>query len=118
LLLDGDQPAQGYYATWFGDPAAPSTNTDPSTWTAAWDQVTGHLDGSTGNTYKRVVHRLCKTVGDPNGPLQECSSTGTRAPGRGLPPSPFSTVMAPMYRITTQVIGPRNTVSYIQVLAN
>ena len=121
------QATSGYYATW-------ALNVDPTS--AAWTNV--WLDapvlppasvGNTGNTVQYVIERLCSEPGPSGGqgasPTQQCSdfvpptaqgqsvsgADYTSGPGFKFQPSPF-------YRVTARVLGPRNTVSYTQVVLN
>jgi type IV pilus assembly protein PilX len=125
--LGTDQAAGGYYATW-------ALNVDPTSaaWAAIWQAAPVLLPavtGNTGNTVRYVIERLCSNTGPNWGagmlPTQQCvDSVGKSTSGRSLggvsyndgsgvqiPPAPF-------YRVTTQVLGPRNTVSYTQVVVN
>jgi type IV pilus assembly protein PilX len=70
-----------------------------------------------GNTVSYVIHRLCNATGAPAYP--GCSSSPTDAAcngcshGLGLGPAPARQVY---YRVTARVTGPRNTLSYVQVI--
>jgi len=76
----------------------------------------------TGSQTEMVIQRLCSTPGMSSlDPAQQCSdslipnplrSHGGGGYGSVLP----STTPAPFYRVTTQVRGPRNTVSVTQAL--
>ena len=113
--LNDTAPSAGYHATW-SDPTGAAPALDPSQW-SDWSTAPSASDLATGNTVKWVIHRLCALEAvDANTPGQHCVSDNLRAPGRGLPASPFTGLIAPYFRITTQVTGPRNTVSYIQVI--
>lgn len=108
-VLSTDNVSAGYYSSWGG-------SVDPRTF--PWSTAPVLTDAATGNTVRYIVHRLCDQAGlDANAPGQHCSAVGSRPPGRGGEPG-FSTVIAPFFRITTQVSGPRNTVSYTQVVTN
>ena len=111
--LYSDAPGSGYYAeredptTWaafFQNAAPPTTFTDPA-----------------GNKVTYVIHRLCSIAGDPSNPLNYCSTTvaqgafavgNSKAAGR---PSVNGTNQM-FYRVTVQVVAPRNTVSYVQTV--
>lgn len=95
-------------------------------WQTYWDTVitttarvnTLPADGA-GNQVSWVVHRLCNAVGDPvsgagceTTPELTGSESGSRASGVvGL-----LTASQRYYRITARVDGPRNTVSFVQVV--
>jgi type IV pilus assembly protein PilX len=76
----------------------------------------------TGNVARLIIHRLCEV---PNASInaagQRCSdapilNAGESKGGGGYGVSPFTTTPSPFYRVTTRVDGPRNTVSYTQVV--
>lgn len=106
----------GYYS---------SSNTIANLTTLTWDNTNSMLVGtdSGGNTTRYIIQRMC---GIPNQLIgvsnclfsgvavntssqaiktyqQVCQGTGCSSP-----------VSAPMVRITSQTMGPRNTVSYVQ----
>ena len=113
-LLASDIPTAGYYSTWGNQP-----NPADSSWSAIWDATPSTIDSATGNAVKVVIQRLCALPDvDANAAGQHCSAAGARSPDRGGGGSSFQTIAQPYFRITTQVTGPRNTVSYIQVIAN
>jgi type IV pilus assembly protein PilX len=106
--LNVDSSANGYYATW-------SANVDPTTF--PWTSAPSVSDGSTGNTVQYITHRLCQSLGDANAAGQQCSSEGGGGSDKGGGgPGGFTTLTSPYYRVTSKVTGPRNTVSYIQVV--
>ncbi len=101
------------------DPAAGQS------WDAFWNATlagsgavnTLAADGA-GNTVSYVIHRLCNTTGVPTYP--GCSSSPTDATSSG---NSFGAGVVALtsprqvyYRITTRVAGPRNTLSYVQVV--
>ena len=122
--LDSDIAGQAYYSDW-GSSDASRLNGDPTLYSAAdWGNsvlVTGN-DG-TGNEVRYIVERLCLLNGiAQSDPTQKCVETtlsdGNDKSGtcdnypKSCPPPP-SVVH---YRVSTRVKGPRNTVSYIQVM--
>jgi type IV pilus assembly protein PilX len=107
-VLSGDSPANGYYATW-------SANVDPTTF--PWSTAPSVSDAATGNTVQYITHRLCQEKKDANAPGQQCSSEGGGGSDKGGGgPGGFTTLTSPYFRVTSKVTGPRNTVSYIQVV--
>ncbi|MEO7007970.1 MAG: pilus assembly PilX N-terminal domain-containing protein [Caldimonas sp.] len=106
--------ADGYYATWVG-------GIDPAQYDWENHSGTSTLDDGTGNKVRYIINRLCETEGlDPNNPAQRCSDvtqqsgashSGAGYGGSSAPPPPI-----PFFRITTRVDGPRNTISYTQIL--
>ena len=114
--LLSDSATSGYYSTWV-ESFSPLSHTWDDT---ASKQVTN--DDGAGNEVRYVIHRLCKTAGLPaNDPTQQCatlttagrdSSKGGLSYGQGV----LSQAIQPYYRVTARVRGPRNTVSYVQVV--
>lgn len=74
----------------------------------------------TGNTVSYLIHRLCVNTGAPMGTGAGCSFPPvSSAPPGGSKGSGAATYIASSqvyYRITARVAGPRNTVSYVQVV--
>lgn len=110
--LEADIPASGYYASW-------GASVDPATF--PWGTgVPVALDAGTGNAVLYLIHRLCEIVGPIDAPAQRCSDIQDDAGGskEGLsygvaaPPPQYT----PFYRVTVQVRGPRNTLSFTQVV--
>lgn len=114
LVLQSDLGSAGYYSSW-------GSSVDPTdaSWKAAWDAAPEVVDAATGNRVKYVINRLCETPGkDANEPGQRCSAEGGGTTDKGTDGTTFTSLGSPYYRITTQVTGPRNTVSYTQVVTN
>jgi type IV pilus assembly protein PilX len=124
--LYGNQPGVtngvGYFATWqegldFTKGDADATN--DFNWTG--NSVALAADAA-GNQASYVIHRMCETPGDPSSincirvtdssGSTTSSSKGAAAFGTYAIGNPSST----FYRITVRVIGPRNTVSYVQAV--
>ena len=111
-LTEADNAAAGYYASW-----GPSV--DPTTF--PWGTgVPVALDVGTGNNVLYLIHRLCEIAGPIDAPAQRCSDVqDDRGSSRGglaygvAPPLPQ---FRPFYRVTVQVRGPRNTLSFTQVV--
>jgi len=111
--LYNDVPASGYYAeredptrwdTFFQNAAPPTTFTDAA-----------------GNKVTFVVHRLCSIAGDPSNPANVCATTlatGSMAPGNSKAAGRVSVngTVQMFYRVTVQVVAPRNTVSFVQTV--
>lgn len=119
-LLFGDRLADGYYATW-------AANLDPAQldWSDANTGDASEAFGKTGNRAKFIIHRLCSTVDlAPNAAGQVCSDgygsfiQGQSLGGCGYGQCPPSQEPSPFYRITTRVEGPRNAISFVQVIIN
>ena len=115
--LEADSPAQGYFSTW-------NPSVDPTTF--PWDNANSVpviLDANVGNTSRYRIERLCQNTGSSAATTQVCSDLpddsgqphGGPSYNSGTPQTP---VFKPYFRVTTQVTGPRNTVSYTQVILN
>jgi type IV pilus assembly protein PilX len=110
-----------YYSTWNGGASAVF---DPATFD--WSGKSTLPVDAAGNTTSYVVHRMCQNPGDPGNPATNCvtapsSSSGTSQ--RITTGQEFRCVGSnctassnPYYRITVKVAGPRNTVTYTQVV--
>lgn len=111
FLLDADSPANGYFSSW-----GASVNPDTFNWGAA---PVAAAANATGFTVRYLVHRLCQVPNLPStAPAQNCSSEKgkdiiDKGTGEHFPGTP-----QPYFRVTTRVEGPRNTVSYTQVVTN
>ena len=116
--LSADNAPIGYYSSWGG-----SSDVDPMSLNWANSTQATANDG-TGNQVLYIIHRLCEFANvAANSPAQHCAdasadgsgvshgSTGTEYPG-GI----GTAVAQPYFRISSQVTGPKNTVSYIQVI--
>lgn len=117
-VLACNQPERGYSAT-RGDPAASQT------WAGFWDQFVAA--GSTpvamgadsaSNTAAYIIQRMCATTGDASS-ANGCSASpasldtsGSRKAGA----TAAATSPQVYYRITVRVSGPRNTLSFTQVM--
>lgn len=112
---DNTNAAIGYYSTWN------KTDTEPASYFVDTTKTSAAItDKATGNTVRYVVHRMCEvanSAGDAVG--QYCANSGSQKSSiKGYPPPTFDPPVLPYYQITTQIIGPRKTVSYIQVVMN
>ena len=110
---DADAVANGYFATWAGNPDLTSLD-----WKNRWDALAPTLVTSSGEV-RYIVQRLCSQATPANAGGQECSDfvpkncVGQSKGGAG---PAFECPSVPFYRITAQVLGPRRTVSYTQVV--
>jgi len=75
-----------------------------------------------GNSISYVIQRLCNATGDPVAVGVDCSvpqsagSSGGSSKGAGVVALLFNSQI--YYRITSRVAGPRNAVSYVQVIVS
>ncbi len=111
-----DSIPDGYLSSWNG-------SVDPTTF--LWDAQSKLLADDfvqTGNTARIIIQRLCAVAGmSAIDPAQRCSDSpvvngGSSHGGGGYPSILPGSAPNPFYRVTTRVEGPRNTVSYTQVL--
>ncbi|TXI75176.1 MAG: hypothetical protein E6Q42_10105 [Dechloromonas sp.] len=111
--LWNDEPLQGYYAA----------RKDPSA-TQSWDTFWAELGPKTvaadaaGNQVSYVIHRLCEFK-DKAPHEANCSKPPAAASSGGsFSAGAVSTITSDQvyYRVTTRVVGPRNTVAYIQTI--
>ena len=116
--IGGGEPV-GYFAR-REDPAAGVS------WQTYWDTVittTARVNtlpaDDAGNQVSWVVHRLCNAIGDPvSGVGCEATPelTGGESGSKGSGVVGLLTASQRYYRITARVDGPRNTVSFVQVV--
>lgn len=115
VLLTNTDATQGYYSNWDAG-FAPQT--------FAWSNATSSpefTDGA-GNTVRYVIHRLCNV---PNlgvtAALQRCvtrnvSGSNSTKIGLDATTTPLSNTVQPYFRLTARATGPRNTMSFVQVI--
>lgn len=110
--LGNNAAANGYYATMLADA---KTLVDAS-------GVAGTIANpdANGNTITYVVQRMCRATGVPTPEqlAQRCSTGPSRnQDDLSNPDQPPQIMSGMVYRITARVVGPKNTVSYIQTFA-
>ena len=126
--LHGNIYAQGYAAS-RQDPVAGQS------WDAFWTSVlaangqtlqipssaAATANATTGNTVSFTIQRLCNAVGDPVSTSVDCAvpqsaanAATSSSKGAGFIQLQVSTAI--YYRITSRIVGPRNTVSYVQAI--
>ena len=127
VTLNNDDPANAYFSDW--GPLGNARHTgDPSQydWTN-WSKLAVADDG-VGNEVRFIIERLClNKVDAPDVPTQLCVSTqdanGGNQSGSTCTEYPNAKVLCENsvsihYRISTRVVGPKNTVSYIQTMVH
>lgn len=122
--LNADVPGQAYFSDWGVLGGARHTG-DPTQYDWPSAALVTADDGN-GNEVRYVIERLCLTAGDgPDVPTQLCVSTqdlnGGNQSGSTCTEYPNARVLCENsasihYRISTRVLGPKNTVSYIQTM--
>ena len=120
FATDNTNAAAGYWSSATSDVDPTDAFWNQTYWPTA--QVVA-APGAAGNArVEYVIHRLCSAPNKPDAdPLQQCAGSaqngGSHSSGAGYGGgSGNQTVVAPYYRVTTRVTGPRNTVSYTQVV--
>jgi Tfp pilus assembly protein PilX len=113
--LDSNLSSNGYYASFSEDAKALADGSNAQPATGA--NITAGVDSS-GNTIRYVIERMCKKTGAADtshclyGPPGEDENSKSHCdlsnPCLGEPTG------ALLYRITTRVTGPKNTVTYSQ----
>jgi len=99
------------------------TATDPSAPDFDWSANSfGPVTDPAGNEVRYVVHRMCELAGNPGS--VNCvrttlgGTTGGTQGGATYGGAALPSTSQIYYRITVRVTGPRNTVSYVQVMVN
>jgi Tfp pilus assembly protein PilX len=113
--LETDHTDLGYYSSW--------STFDPMTfdWSAGTTALTAD---AAGTAVKYVIHRLCQAGNSSiNATGQQCvlksvatTSSGGSAGGVAYGSFNLKTKVSPYYRITVRSEGPKNAVSYVQVM--
>jgi len=92
-----------------------------------WSTARSMGTDAAGNDVRYVVHRLCDTAGDPNSASVNCIKTsgsgGTASDDGTKGVVSYGAAALPgtstvYYRVTVRIVGPRNTVSYVQAVLN
>jgi len=134
--LASDVAAAGYYATWrTGCDLLGTRSADPEddvVWAAgstplancgmvAAAVASDRLPEGYAATY--VINRMCDSEGLPNDPAVFCSAyqstsggSGSTKGGASYGQMPLTGTTQQYYRITTRVVGPRNTESVVQAV--
>lgn len=137
--LNTDQAGNGYYAT--SQDALDVTNKNITSSAVDWNhnncsdlsaanciQPSAAVEVKDGDTvlytYSYIIHRLCSKPLGYNDKDNSCvtyqsaddEGAGRDAPQPGEPR--FAGEPVPYYRITTRVLGPRNTTSFIQAIVH
>lgn len=120
--LYNDAPTDGYWAAM--QTGLDFTATDPSKPDFDWLANSRNLGGDPGGNpeVRVVIHRMCTAPGPVAS--TSCVSTsllgtsGQSQVGATLSQIPLASTTQVYYRITARVTGPRNTVSYVQVMVN
>lgn len=84
-------------------------------------QINGGAPDAAGNTVSYAIHRMCNATGDPSTSATGCSvsvvaSVNSGASSQGVSEIGLQYSSQVYYRITSRIVGPRNTVSYVQAI--
>jgi type IV pilus assembly protein PilX len=139
-ILQADSSANGYYATSsdgcdLTGTRTPNDGSDDVDWAVAGATPNCNMVAAAvnpagvaaGYTVSYVINRMCNAPGDPNALLaadgvtpmvcsrvQGGSSSGSTRTGGYYGNLPLSGTAQTYYRITTRIVGPRNTVRFVQ----
>jgi type IV pilus assembly protein PilX len=124
LALDNNVPAEGYYSDWGAAGSARLTG-DPSLYD--WNTLSKKLivdDGTRANNeVSYIIERLCLNPAmNPDDPAQMCVKTppsggaNRSTTTQHYPLSDGEDRVVVHYRISTRIVGPKQTLSYIQVM--
>ncbi len=116
ITLDSDDNTNGYYATQGNAAGFDYVNHN---WSSNSKTVSPAPDAAT--TVRWVMHRLCSNTGSPVGSGQSCvfleTSTNAGSSKSVLSGSQRAlSSQSVLYRVTTRVEGPRNSIAYTQVV--
>lgn len=130
-VLGADRANDGYYASRqdsvdFTGARTPSVVADNVDWDGSnaasvskARKVNNGTPDSAGNVIAYVVHRLCDLPGGINDPGQACATSTIDSAGSTKDSPDYSkygltSAKLVYYRVTSRVLGPRNTVTYVQ----
>jgi len=115
--LYSDLPSSAYYSTMQTN--VDLTGGDPTKPDFDWSTAVSLTPDAAGNQVSYVIQRLCELPGDPasvnciRATGASSSSTGTKG-AVSYGGYAISVPTGAFYRITVRVLGPRNTVSFVQ----
>lgn len=117
VVLQANSSADGYSASW-QPPLA--TGQD---WAAYWTDVLSVIavvlpQDASGNTVSYAIQRLCTMTGPPSsaGCMTPPNSSADNGNSQVSQSPQFDVNTAQYYRVTVQIVGPRNTVGYVQAI--
>lgn len=125
VTLNSDSLANGYFSDWgTTDPTRLAGDPSKYDWSAAGHSVLAAADDGSGNSVRYIIERMCMNANTaPGVPGQKCVQTqvtsGQTKSGdcADYPNDPLCQPQLTVYfRVSTQVKGPRNSLSYIQVM--
>jgi Tfp pilus assembly protein PilX len=121
-----DQPpvanGGGYWANMQSGLDFTGTDPNPAKPDFNWATAVTLGDDGNGNRVQYVIHRLCDAAGNPAGRncVRGTSGGATAGTKGGAVYGSFALAGGTQiyYRVTTRIVGPRNTTSYVQVMIN
>lgn len=117
-LLIADETA-AYFPVWdggFDTSVNPTFDFTKYDWNRAGNSVQASEDDGTGNAVSYVIHRMCRLSGSITAADQQCISKPPADRTKSGAENAQGGVSLYYYRVTVRVQGPRNTLSYIQVM--
>jgi Tfp pilus assembly protein PilX len=136
-LMNADQPASGYYSTEQAGLDLTNSNSSGVAMAAVdWDHngcagltFTNCVQPSAATTIgdnqvSYIIHRLCAAPGTYNDQNNSCvtyAGAGVKSPNRnslGWSDVNFAGAPTPYYRVTSRVLGPRNTTAFVQTVVH
>jgi type IV pilus assembly protein PilX len=122
--VDADNKTVGYHATNTTlDFKDADLWVDANSEIAQGNGITAGKDDITGNEVRYIIQRMCSAAGKAD--ATNClvgygqSDNGSKGTGGYATQGRItSSGISPMYRITARVLGPKNTISYIQAYLN
>ncbi len=120
-LYNDDVATKRYFASM--QSGADFTATDPARPDFDWANNSFYAGADpAGNQVRYVIHRMCDLAGNPGSVNCVRTSTGgtgsSTKGGATYGGAALPSTSQIYYRITARVTGPRNTVSYVQVMTN
>ncbi|SMF95402.1 hypothetical protein SAMN02949497_2765 [Methylomagnum ishizawai] len=117
VVLQTNSSADGYSASWQPPLAAGQD------WAAYWTDVLSVIavvlpQDASGNTVSYAIQRLCTMTGPPSvaGCMTPPNSSADNGNSQVSQSPQFDVNTAQYYRVTVQIVGPRNTVGYVQAI--
>lgn len=120
----GNALHEAIVGTTFYFPSRGADKLATATWNDYWDGLANSAqnlgDKGAGNNVSYVIHRLCNSTGAVTGVASGCAMPQGGGGGSGSSKSAgfqqLTVNTQAYYRITTRVVGPRNTISYTQTV--
>ncbi|MEI6302678.1 MAG: hypothetical protein WCR74_14645 [Betaproteobacteria bacterium] len=123
--LENNNASSGYYAAWatWDFTGANTAVTDFDWGSSNSGNYRSLATDAAGNTIKYVIHRMCDATGATTAVncIRTVSSGSADTSSKGAiqaGATPATDSPRVFYRITAQIVGPRNTTSYVQSIMN